>query len=162
MCHSTQIEAIKGEKVPNHDLRDMLGAFTGWSEVPLYQTVDLPPLGDDRGSLVAVEDYAIGFPVKRVYYIFHTREGVKRGGHAHRRLRQLVVAVTGSCEFILDNGVKRETIKLDSPTKGLVIGPMIWREMQNFSEDCVLVVIASENYDESDYIRDYEDFKNTF
>ena len=68
---------------------------------------------------------------------------MKRGGHAHRRLRQLVVAVTGSCEFILDNGVKRETVKLDSPTRGLVIGPMIWREMQNFSEDCVLVVIAS-------------------
>lgn len=107
-------------------------------------------------------DYAIGFPVKRVYYIFHTKEGVNRGGHAHRRLRQLVVAVTGSCEFILDNGIKRETLKLDSPTKGLVIGPMIWREMQNFSQDCVLVVIASENYDESDYIRDYEDFKNMF
>lgn len=68
--------------------------------------------------------------------------------------------VTGSCEFILDNGVKRETLKLDSPTKGLVIGPMIWREMQNFSEDCVLVVIASENYDESDYIRNYKRFKN--
>jgi hypothetical protein len=60
------MQAITGAKVSNHDLRDMLGAFTGWSEIPLYQTADLPPLGDDRGSLVAVEDYAIGFPVKRV------------------------------------------------------------------------------------------------
>lgn len=84
---------------------------------------------------------------------------MKRGGHAHRRLRQIVVAVTGSCEFILDNGVKRETLKLNSPTKGLVIGPMIGREIKNFSEDCVLVVIASESYDVSDYSRDYDQLR---
>lgn len=151
-----------GEKVSNQELNDTLGAFTGWTEVPLYKTVDLPPLGDDRGSLVAMEDYEIGFPVKRIYYIFHTKEGVKRGGHAHRRLRQLVVSVTGSCEFILDNGVTCESLKLDSPTQGLFIGPMVWREMQNFSADCVLVVVASDNYDELDYIRDYEQFKKLF
>jgi dTDP-4-dehydrorhamnose 3,5-epimerase-like enzyme len=125
---------------------------------PLYYRVDLPPLGDDRGSLVAVEDTVIGFDIKRVYYIFGTKEGVTRGGHAHMKLQQLVIAVTGSCDFILDDGVSRETVHLDNPTKGLRLGNMIWREMTNFSPDCVLVVIASENYDEADYIRDYDAF----
>jgi dTDP-4-dehydrorhamnose 3,5-epimerase-like enzyme len=107
---------------------------------------------------VAVEDTVIGFDIKRVYYIFGTKEGVTRGGHAHMKLQQLVIAVTGSCDFILDDGVSRETVHLDNPTKGLRLGNMIWREMTNFSPDCVLVVIASENYDEADYIRDYDAF----
>lgn len=146
--------------MPNDKRQKPIATGSDWAQAPLFRTVELPPLGDDRGSLVAVEDHAIGFAVKRVYYIFNTKEGVRRGGHAHLDLRQIVVAVTGSCEFILDNGFERQTILLDSPTSGLVIGPMIWREMQNFSQDCVLVVIASENYDEADYIREYDAFLN--
>lgn len=125
----------------------------------LAQLIRFTPRGDERGSLVALEDHEIGFPIKRVYHIFHTAHGVTRGYHAHRDLRQVAVAVTGSCTFLLDDGQTRETVTLDDPTIGLVISSMIWREMSDFSADCVLLVLASHNYDESDYIRDYEQFR---
>lgn len=121
--------------------------------------VSFPPLGDDRGSLVAIEaGKTVPFEIKRVYYIFGTQEGVARGFHAHRNLKQVAVCVIGHCEMTLDNGSVRSMARLDSPTKGLVIGDLVWREMHNFSEDCVLLVLASEHYDEGDYIRDYAEF----
>ncbi|CRM18118.1 sugar 3,4-ketoisomerase [Pseudomonas sp. 35 E 8] len=121
--------------------------------------VSFPPLGDDRGSLVAIEaEKTVPFEIKRVYYIFGTQDGVARGFHAHRNLKQVAVCVIGHCEMILDNGFVRSMARLDSPTKGLVIGDLVWREMHNFSEDCVLLVLASEHYDEGDYIRDYSEF----
>lgn len=124
-----------------------------------YKLVDFKTLGDDRGSLIAIEEgYNAPFDIKRVYYIFNTKENVERGFHAHINLKQICITVKGSCTFILDNGEKKEEIELSNPNQGLFIEGLIWREMKNFSEDCVLVVLASEHYDESDYIRDYDKF----
>lgn len=125
----------------------------------LINWINSPPLGDDRGSLVALEgEKTVPFTIKRVYYIFGTQEGVARGFHAHRNLKQVAVCVTGKCRIVLDDGKTREEAWLDSPTKGLLIGDLIWREMHDFSQDCVLLVLASEHYDENDYIRDYDEF----
>ena len=125
----------------------------------MIKLVDFKTLGDERGSLIAIEEgYNAPFQIKRVYYIFDTQQGVERGFHAHVNLKQIAIVVKGSCTFILDNGTKREEIELNNPTQGLLIEGLIWREMKNFSADCVLVVLASEHYDESDYIRDYNKF----
>jgi dTDP-4-dehydrorhamnose 3,5-epimerase-like enzyme len=124
-----------------------------------YKILDFKTLGDDRGSLIAIEEgYNAPFDIKRVYYIFDTKQGVIRGYHAHINLKQIAIAVKGCCTFILDNGKNREEVKLDNPNKGLLIEGLIWREMKDFSPDCVLVVLASEHYDENDYIRDYQKF----
>ncbi|MCC4288867.1 sugar 3,4-ketoisomerase [Vreelandella aquamarina] len=125
----------------------------------LINIIQLKPLGDDRGSLVALEsNKSVPFEIKRVYYIFNTKENVSRGFHAHRNLKQIAVCVTGSCRFVLDNGKNREEVVLDSSTKGLLIEDLVWREMHDFTPDCVLLVLASEYYDEADYIRNYDDF----
>ena len=125
----------------------------------LIRLIDLPPLGDERGSFVAIEaNRHIPFEVKRVYYIFGTQPGVSRGFHAHKNLQQLAVCVSGKCRMLLDDGINKESVWLDSPTKGLMIANNVWREMHEFSDDCVLLVLASEHYDESDYIRDYSEF----
>jgi dTDP-4-dehydrorhamnose 3,5-epimerase-like enzyme len=116
-------------------------------------------LGDERGSLISLEENKnIPFDIKRVYYIFGTEQGVARGFHAHKNLQQIAICVKGSCRFILDNGTDRESVVLDSPSVGLYIDNNKWREMHDFSEDCVLVVLASDYYDEADYIRDYKAF----
>lgn len=128
----------------------------------LLQFVNFPPLGDDRGSLVALEgNNTVPFDIKRVYYIFGTQTGVSRGFHAHKNLKQVAVCVTGKCRMIIDNGKERVETWLDSPTKGLLINDLVWREMHDFSDDCVLLVLASEHYDESDYIRNYDKFIET-
>ena len=115
-----------------------------------YKLVDFKTLGDERGSLIAIEEgYNAPFEIKRVYYIFDTKEGVERGFHAHINLKQIAIVVKGSCTWWWRK--KRR----DNPNKGLFIEGLIWREMKNFSPDCVL---ASEHYDESDYIRDYDKF----
>jgi dTDP-4-dehydrorhamnose 3,5-epimerase-like enzyme len=124
-----------------------------------YEVLDFKTLGDDRGSLIAIEEgYNTPFEIQRVYYIFDTKSGVERGFHAHINLKQLAISVKGSCTFVLDNGTTREEIKLDNPNQGLLIEGLIWHEMKDFSPDCVLVVLASEHYNESDYIRDYDKF----
>lgn len=126
----------------------------------LIKWIDFPALGDERGSLVALEaEKSVPFVVKRVYYIFGTKAGVSRGFHAHKKLQQVAICITGSCRMILDDGQQRSEVLLNSPNKGLVIGDLVWREMHDFSKDCVLLVLASEHYDESDYIRDYSDFQ---
>ncbi|MEO6680784.1 MAG: FdtA/QdtA family cupin domain-containing protein [Pseudomonas sp.] len=123
------------------------------------QLLDLEVIGDNRGSLVSLEKgRQVPFEIKRVYYIFGTLPGVSRGFHAHKQLRQLAVCVSGKCRMLMDNGVSKEEVWLDSPKKGVLINNLIWREMHDFSEDCVLVVFASHEYDESDYIRNYEEF----
>ncbi|PSU26659.1 WxcM-like domain-containing protein [Photobacterium aquimaris] len=125
----------------------------------LINLIEFNRLGDDRGGLISLEKNTnIPFDIKRVYYIFDTKKGVARGFHAHKDLQQIAICVKGSCRFILDNGVQRESILLDQPNKGLLINSIIWREMHDFSEDCVLMVLASHQYDESDYIRNYDDF----
>jgi dTDP-4-dehydrorhamnose 3,5-epimerase-like enzyme len=122
--------------------------------------INFKPLGDERGSLIAIEaGKTVPFDVRRVYYIFATKEGVERGFHAHKTLNQVAVAVTGSCEMVLDDGATQTTVLMDSSEKGVLIGPGIWRVMRNFSSDCVLLVLADQHYDEADYIRDYEEFK---
>ena len=115
--------------------------------------------GDDRGSLVALESHEdIPFEIKRVYYIFDTKPCVVRGLHAHKDLSQVMVCLKGSCRVVLDNGSTKEQVLLDSPNRGLLIDSMIWREMHDFSVDCILLVLADKHYDESDYIRDYDEF----
>ena len=125
----------------------------------LIKWVDFQILGDERGSLVALEtDRAVPFEIKRVYYIYRTAENVSRGFHAHRNLKQVAICVAGRCRMVIDNGYVREDTWLDCPTKGLLIESMVWREMHDFSPDCVLLVLASEHFDEFDYIRNYETF----
>jgi len=124
-----------------------------------YKIIDFKTLGDDRGSLIAIEEgYNAPFDIKRVYYIFDTKKGVERGFHAHKNLEQICIVVKGYCTFVLDDGNKKEEIILDNPNQGLYIENLIWREMKDFSSDCVIVVLASEHYDESDYIRNYDKY----
>jgi len=124
------------------------------------QLINFKPLGDERGSLIAIEaEKSVPFPVRRVYYIFGTQEGVERGFHAHKALNQVAVAVTGSCEMVLDDGETKTVVLLDSAEKGVLIGPGMWHVMRNFSPNCVLLVIADQHYDEADYIRNYDEFK---
>ncbi|WP_217542774.1 sugar 3,4-ketoisomerase [Vibrio metschnikovii] len=125
----------------------------------LVKLISFESLGDHRGSLVALEQNKnIPFAIKRIYYIFDTKQGVVRGLHAHKALKQVAIALKGSCRFVLDDGNTKEDIILDCPTKGILIDSCLWREMHDFSDDCVLMVLASEHYDESDYIRDYAVF----
>ncbi|RZG76962.1 sugar 3,4-ketoisomerase [Acinetobacter sp. WCHAc060025] len=125
----------------------------------LIKLINLPSFGDDRGGLVAIEsNQSIPFEVKRLYYIFDTTDK-PRGFHAHIDLKQVAICLKGSCRFILDNGSTKEEITLDDPTRGLVVEGLIWREMHDFSYDCVLLVLASEHYSEQDYIRNYDEFQ---
>jgi dTDP-4-dehydrorhamnose 3,5-epimerase-like enzyme len=115
--------------------------------------------GDDRGSLIALEGgRSVPFEIARVYYIFGTRPGVARGFHAHRDLKQLAVCVRGSCVMTIDDGRSRREVLLDRPDLALEIGSMVWREMRDFSEDAVLLVLASGHYDSRDYIQSYDEF----
>ena len=124
-----------------------------------YEKIYFKISGDDRGSLIAIEEgHNAPFEIKRVYYIFDTKHNVIRGKHAHKNLKQIAIAVKGSCTFVLDNGFKKEEFYLNSPNEGLLIEGLIWREMKNFSDDCVLLVLASEYYDQNDYIRNYDQF----
>ena len=125
-------------------------------EIKMFQ---FPPHGDDRGQLIAIEaNKDLPFAVKRVYYIYDTLEGVRRGFHAHRNLQQVLICVSGSCKIHLDNGRETAEVLLEKPSEGLYIANDMWREMYDFTPDAVLLVLASEYYDEADYIRNYEDF----
>ena len=117
------------------------------------------PHGDDRGQLVALEELKdIPFAVKRVYYMYETTPGVTRGKHAHKCLQQIMICIHGSCKVLLDNGIEKTVVTLNKPNEGIYIANDIWREMFDFSSDAVLMVLASELYDENDYIRDYDIF----
>lgn len=125
-------------------------------DVKLYRFL---PHGDDRGQLIAIEEQKdLPFDIKRVYYIYDTLPGVRRGFHAHRNLEQILVCVSGSCKIHLDDGHDTAEVTLDEPTTGLYISNDTWREMYDFVPGTVLLVLASEYYDESDYLRDYNDF----
>ena len=124
--------------------------------------IELTSLGDERGGLVVLEQNKnIPFDIKRVYYLFGTKLGVSRGFHAHKSLEQVALCIKGSCSIILDDGFKRQNVVLNTASKGIYIKNNIWREMKNFSSDCVLCVFASELYNESDYIRCYDEFKKS-
>lgn len=114
---------------------------------------------DKRGSLVSIESKtSVPFNIKRIYYIHNIQTGASRGFHAHKKLNQVMIAISGKCRVILDNGIKREEIWIQSPDQGLLIKNMIWREMYDFSKECILLVLASQKYDKYDYIRDYKKF----
>ena len=126
---------------------------------PLVQVVDIPQHGDARGQLAVVElGGVLPFVVRRIYWIHGTKPGVKRGFHAHKKLRQLCVCVAGSVRLSLFDGRREESVVLDSSDKGLLVGAGLWREMHDFSPDCVLMIFADAEYDEADYIRDREEF----
>jgi dTDP-4-dehydrorhamnose 3,5-epimerase-like enzyme len=121
---------------------------------------NFPQLGDKRGSLVALDKLSgIPFEIKRVYYVYGTKAGVARGFHAHKKLHQIAVCISGSCLMVLDNGIDRESIAMNSSTIGIDLPPMLWHEMHDFSDDCILLVVSCDYYDEDDYIRDYDRFK---
>lgn len=117
------------------------------------------PHGDARGQLVALEEGKdIPFSVKRIYYIYDTGQGIIRGHHAHKNLQQILICIHGSCKIRLDNGSESEIVPLEKPYEGLYVANNMWREMFDFSPDAVLLVLASELYNEADYIRDYDEF----
>lgn len=121
--------------------------------------INFREMADERGKLVAIENKKeIPFEIKRVYYIYDNKENLSRGFHAHKSLEQVLICVHGSCYVLLDSGEEKSTYLLDDPSKGLYVGNMVWREMYGFSDDAVLLVLASKEHDESDYIRDYSEF----
>lgn len=124
-----------------------------------YKVLNLQVINDERGKLVSLESLKnLPFAIKRVYYMFDTSPDEPRGFHAHKELEQLVIAIDGACEFVLDDGKSKESIWLNRPDVGLYIGKNMWREMRNFSYGCKLMILASDYYDESEYIRDYAEF----
>lgn len=120
--------------------------------------IDIPSINDPRGNLAVLENSKLPFKIKRVYYLYDVPSGSKRGGHAHKDLLQLIVPLSGSFELVLKDGVNEKTVMLHNPTRGVLIPTMTWRELRNFSAGAVCLVLASEEFDEEDYIRDWEDF----
>ena len=127
----------------------------------LIDLIDFKSLGDERGQLFSLEaKQNIPFDIKRVYYMFGMQGDVPRGFHAHKVLQQVAICIKGSCKMIMDDGKAKEEVVIDKPNTGIMIDKLIWHEMHDFSEDCILMVIASDLYDESDYLRNYNDFSN--
>lgn len=123
------------------------------------QEIQLMALGDERGQLVVLEsNQTVPFDIKRVYYIYGVDTQTSRGFHAHKVTQQVAICIKGTCKMLMDDGEANTTVLMDSPTQGVLIDVMQWHEMHHFSEDCILMVLASEHYDESDYIRNYDDF----
>ena len=125
----------------------------------LIEWIELPNLGDHRGSLVVAEaNRNVPFSIQRLYYIFGAQPDVPRGFHAHKELQQIAFCIQGSCKMLMNNGKEKQEVLIGQSNKGLFIPPMVWHEMHGFSEDCILLVLASDHYDESDYIRNYDQF----
>lgn len=123
------------------------------------QMISLPSIHDPRGNLTFVESKRhIPFPIERVYYLYDVPGGAERGGHAHKNLHQLIIAMSGSFDIHLDDGFSKKIVSLNRSYAGLYICPMIWREIDNFSSGAVCLVLASDFYDEGDYYRDYSEF----
>lgn len=121
--------------------------------------IDIPTHGDDLGILGVLESKSeVPFEIKRVYFIYAVPSGTSRGSHGHKELQQLIVPVSGSFEVVLHDGSIEKTFSLDSPAKGLLIEPGLWRNLINFSADAVCMVLASHHFNESDYIRDFQEF----
>ena len=130
------------------------------STLDSVRLIDLPKVSDPRGNLTFVEGGEhVPFDIQRVYYLYDVPGGAERGGHAHLALRQLIIAMSGSFDITLDDGRRRQTFHLNRSYVGLYVCPMIWREIDNFSSGSVCLVLASNVYDEADYIRDYDAFR---
>lgn len=122
------------------------------------ELISIPKIQEPRGNLSVIENDVIPFEMKRVYYLYDVPSGAERGGHAHKNLKQFLIALSGSFDVILNDGIEQRTIALNKPFEGLLINPGIWRELNNFSSGSVCLVIASAVFDEEDYIREFEDF----
>lgn len=121
--------------------------------------IELPKIAEPRGNLTFIEaDRHVPFPIKRVYYLYDVPGGAERGGHAHRELEQLIIAMSGSFDVVLDDGVQKKRVHLNRSYFGLYICPMIWREIDNFSSGAVCMALASTYFEESDYFREYQPF----
>lgn len=123
--------------------------------------IDLPKITDVRGNLTFVEGGRhIPFEIKRTYFLYDVPGGAERGGHAHKDLHQLIIAMSGAFDIVLDDGKEKKRYHLNRSYFGLYVCPMVWREMDNFSSGAVCLVLASNFYDEADYFRDYDEFLN--
>lgn len=122
------------------------------------EILNIPKIEDPRGNLAVIEKDVIPFKIERVYYLFDVPSGSKRGGHAHKALNQVLIALSGSFDVIVKDGKNEKRITLNNPSKGLLITPGIWRELENFSSGSVCLVVASDVYKESDYILDFESY----
>jgi dTDP-4-dehydrorhamnose 3,5-epimerase-like enzyme len=120
--------------------------------------IDIPKVHDERGVLAVIEGNLFPFTIERVYYLYDVPSDAYRGGHAHKQLHQLLVPLSGSFDVHIKDGQSTKVLSLNKPHKGLLIVPGIWREIDNFSSGSVCLVLASSKYDESDYIREYDDF----
>jgi len=122
------------------------------------QYIDFPVVKDTRGNLAFIQEGIIPYAFKRVYYLFDIPGGAERGGHAHIGQKQILIALSGSFDVILDDGAEKRTYTLNRPARGLYVVEGLWRELQNFSSGAVCLVIAEDVFDEGDYIREYDDF----
>lgn len=123
------------------------------------EIIDIKTIDDVRGSLGVIEKDILPYPINRVYYLFDVPSSSKRGGHAHKELSQFLIALSGSFDVLVNDGLSKKKITLNKPTKGLLIVPGIWRELDNFSSGSVCLVLASHTFSEEDYIRNFEEFK---
>ena len=125
-----------------------------------YKVLEFKEFGDDKGNLVVAEGsgFDIPFDIRRVFYIYGSDRDIKRGNHANRYTKFVLINVSGSSKVLIDDGKKREVVVLDKPRMGLYLGPMVWKEMYDFSPDSVLLCLAREHYIENEYIRDYDEF----
>ena len=122
--------------------------------------IDIPKKENPKGNIAIIEGATLPFEIKRVYYLFDVPSSAQRGGHAHKNLKQVLIALSGSFDVVLKDGKNKKVVTLNKPDKGLLIQSNTWRELENFSSGAVCLVLASAEYDEEDYIRSYKDYKN--
>ena len=132
--------------------------FTANTRIMKAKIINIPKIEDPRGNLSVIEKEVVPFKIKRVYYLYDVPAGAERGGHAHKKLQQFLVALAGSFDVVLNDGKNEKTIILNKPFEGLLITNGIWRELKNFSSGAVCLVVASDVFEEEDYIREFDEF----